>query len=60
VRRNDYRITLENGQIWRQTQARRYALRTGYHVRVYPSPWGESFRLAAEELNGFIQVQRIQ
>jgi hypothetical protein len=55
---NRYRVTLENGQVWRQMQAKRYLLRPGHQVRIYPSRWGESYRLSAEELNGFIQVER--
>ena len=55
-----YLITLENGQVWRQMVAERYRLRVGHNVRIYPSRWGKSFRLSAEELKGFIQVERVR
>jgi len=55
-----YLITLENGQVWRQMVAKRYRLRVGHNVRIYPSRWGKSFRLSAEELKGFIQVERVR
>jgi hypothetical protein len=55
-----YLITLENGQVWRQMVAERYRLRVGHKVRIYPSRWGKSFRLSAEELKGFIQVERVR
>ena len=55
-----YLITLENGQAWRQMVAERYRLRVGHNVRIYPSRWGESFRLSAEGLKGFIQVERVR
>ena len=55
-----YLITLENGQVWRQMVAERYRLRKGHNVRIYPTRWGESFRLSAEGLKGFIQVERVR
>ena len=55
---NEYLITLENGQIWRQTGSKRYPLQVGHHVRIYPTHWGNSFRLTAEKSKGFIQVER--
>lgn len=55
-----YLITLENGQVWRQMVAERYRLRVGHNVRIYPSRWGKSFRLSAEGLKGFIQVERVR
>ena len=55
-----YLITLENGQVWRQMVAKRYQLRVGYNVRIYPMRWGESFRLSAEGKEGFIQVERVR
>ncbi len=57
---NTYLITLENGQVWRQMEAKRYRLQVGDSVRVYPSRWGSSYRLSVEGLNGFIQVERIR
>jgi hypothetical protein len=55
-----YLITLENGQVWRQMVGTRYRLEVGDKVRIYPSRWGESFRLSAEGLKGFIQVERVR
>jgi len=55
-----YLITLENGQVWRQVVAERYRLEVGDKVRIYPSRWGKSFRLSAEGLKGFIQVERVR
>lgn len=59
-RRNQHVITLENGQVWRQSLAKRYPLRVGQEVRIYSTRWGDSSRLSAIEANGFIQVERIQ
>lgn len=53
-------ITLASGQVWRQTHSKRYNLRKGDEVRVYPSRWGDSYRLESERLRGFIQVGRVQ
>jgi hypothetical protein len=55
-----YLITLENGQVWRQMVGARYQLRVGHHVRIYPTGWGTSFRLSAEGVKGFIQVERVR
>lgn len=57
---NAYQVTLANGQIWRQIESKRYPLRVGYTVRVYPSRWADSYRLSAEELNGFIRIEPVQ
>jgi hypothetical protein len=57
---NAYLITLDNGQVWRQTQAKfGYLLRPGYDVRVYSSRW-RSFRLTSRQLPGYIQVERVR
>ena len=58
--RNMLTITLASGQVWRQTHTRRFNLREGDEVRIYPSAWGESYRLETDRLNGFIQVGRVQ
>lgn len=58
--RNMLTITLASGQVWRQTHTKRFNLRKGDEVRIYPSRWGESFRLETDRLNGFIQVGRVQ
>ncbi|HEX6996245.1 MAG TPA: hypothetical protein VF339_19100 [Gammaproteobacteria bacterium] len=57
---NSYIVTLENGQVWRQVRPKFYPLRPGHRVRIYPTNWGDSYRMSAEELNGFIQVERIR
>jgi hypothetical protein len=57
---NSYVITLDNGQVWRQTYTEWYPLRPGQKVRVRPSRWGGTFWLTADEANGFIQVKRVR
>lgn len=52
-------ITLESGQRWQQMLSKRYALQAGDDVRIYPTRWGSSFRLSAERLGGYIQVERV-
>jgi hypothetical protein len=54
-----YMITLDNGQIWRQSQAKRYPLFVGATVELRPSPWGPSYRLTDPNVGNFIQVRRI-
>ena len=58
--RDRYRITLDTGAIYEQRFAERYMLRVGQRVRIYRSQWGESQRLQADGVNGFIQVMRVQ
>lgn len=55
-----WQITLASGQVWHQINSKNYRLREGMEVRIYPSPFGGSFRLSATNVNGFIQVQRVQ
>ena len=57
---NQWEVTLASGQVWQQINSKRYRLREGMEVRIYASPFGGSFRLSATNLNGFIQVRRIQ
>lgn len=58
---NQHLITLENGQVWRQTRPdSRFRMRSGHHVRVYPTRWGDDYRMSVEELRGYIQVERVQ
>ena len=57
---NAYMITLENGQVWRQMRPESYPLRPGQDVRIYGTRWGTASRLTADELKGFIQVERVQ
>jgi hypothetical protein len=53
-------ITLANGQVWRQTSSDRYPLAVGHEVRVYPTRFGDYFRLSASELRSFVQVERVR
>jgi hypothetical protein len=57
---NAYVITLDNGQIWEQTEPKRYPLRPGLEVRIYPTRWGNRYRLAGLDSGGHIQVQRLR
>jgi hypothetical protein len=57
---NSYVITLEDGQVWRQTYPERYRLRAGHRVTIRPTRWGESYRLEGEGLNGYIQVEKVR
>lgn len=57
---NQYMITLVNGQVWRQMVPERYMLQVGQDVRIYPTRWGQSYRLAVEKLGGYIQVERVK
>ncbi|MEY4640724.1 MAG: hypothetical protein RLZZ227_718 [Pseudomonadota bacterium] len=52
-------VTLASGQQWRQMLSKRYALKVGDEVRIYSTRWGSSYRLSAERLDGFVQVQRV-
>jgi hypothetical protein len=57
---NTWTITLDNGQVWRQTPPKFYPLRPGIEVRLYPTGWGDSYRLTVAEQKSFIQVQRVR
>jgi hypothetical protein len=57
---NSYVITLENGQVWRQTVAKQYRLRPGMQVRIRGTHWGSASRLTADEINSYIQVERVR
>ena len=57
---NAYLITLDNGQVWRQTVPMSYRLREGAEVRLYPSQWGDGYRLTDDNLRGYIQVERVR
>jgi hypothetical protein len=46
--------------VWQQSFTGSYNLREGMDVRIYRSKWGASYRLSAQGLNGFIQVERIR
>jgi hypothetical protein len=53
-------VTLTNGQVWRQTNSDRYNLLVGHQVRIYPTAFGQYFRLSSTEARGFIQVERVR
>jgi hypothetical protein len=57
---NTWTITLDNGQVWRQTTPKSFVLRPGMEVRLYPTKWGDSYRLTSGGPNGFIQVERVR
>lgn len=56
---NRWLITLGSGQVWRQVLTKRYFLKEGDDVRIYPSGWGSSYRLTSDRISGFIQVERV-
>ena len=60
ARPNQWLIRLASGQVWRQTHPKRINLREGDNVRIYPSHWGDNFRLETPRLSGFIQVLRVE
>lgn len=53
-------ITLDNGQVWRQTYPQAYALTPGVQVTLRPSRWGGAFRLTGDGMNGYIQVEKVR
>ena len=57
---NAWLITLDNGQVWRQSVPETYLLQAGMRVTLRPSKWGAAYRLSADELRGYIQVQRVK
>jgi len=57
---NAWLITLDNGQVWRQNTPQRFALKMGQRVTLRTSKWGTSYRLSADTLSGFIQVERVR
>jgi hypothetical protein len=57
---NSYLITLDNGQVWRQTFPQWFPLQSGQRVTLRTSKWGKSYRLTVDELSGFIQVERVR
>jgi len=56
---HSYVITLDNGQVWRQTVPKNYGLREGIPVRIYYSRW-RAYRLTNDQLKSFIQVERVR
>lgn len=59
-RPNLWRIRLASGQLWRQVHPKRYNLKVGDNVRIYPSRWGDDYRLQIDRLSGFIQISRVE
>lgn len=57
---NQLVVTLSNGQIWRQSNSKRYPLKEGQSLRIYATRWGNDYRLTVQELGGFIQVERVK
>jgi len=57
---NAWVITLDNGQIWQQVQPEAYPLRAGLEVRIYPTNWGDSYRLIGAGTGRHIQVRRVR
>ncbi len=56
---NLLQVTLSSGQQWRQMISKRYPLEVGDEVRIYSTRWGSSFRLSAERVGSYIQVERV-
>jgi hypothetical protein len=57
---NAYLITLDNGQVWLQTEPKQYPLRPGLDVRIYPTSWGDNYRLHGLGTGSHIQVRRVR
>lgn len=57
---NAWLVTLDNGQVWEQVRPEWYPLRPGQEVRLYPTRWGDSYRLSSIVRGGYIQVQRVR
>lgn len=57
---NSWLITLDNGQVWRQTTPEYYPLRVGLDVRIYFAERWRSYRLTNEALRRYIQVERVR
>jgi hypothetical protein len=57
---NAFLITLDNGQVWRQTRPDSYvSLRVGQDVRIYYSRW-RAYRLDGPQIRGYLQVERVR
>jgi hypothetical protein len=57
---NSYLITLDNDQVWRQKEPKWFPLRVGQAVKIFPSSWGDTFRLSVQGLSGYLQVERVR
>lgn len=60
IQHQQWQITLAGGQVWNQMISKRYMLEVGEEIKIYPSMWGNSYRLTSDRLKGFIQVERVQ
>ena len=60
VEPNAYLITLDNGQVWRQNQPKRYFLLTGVEVELQSTRWGHSYRLRDPNVGSYISVERVR
>ena len=60
VEPNEYLITLDNGQVWRQNQPKRYFLLTGVEVQLQSTRWGPSYRLRDPNVGSYISVERVR
>jgi hypothetical protein len=57
---NAFLITLDNGQVWRQTRPDSYlSLKVGQEVRIYFSRW-RAYRLDSPQMRGYLQVERVR
>ena len=52
-------ITFDNGQVWKQTDSRKYKLKQGESVYIEKGALG-SFLLGVDDRNGTIRVKRLQ
>lgn len=59
LKQNLIEVTLESGQVWRQMLSKRYPVNVGDTVIIRPTRWGSAYRMTAERISGFIQVERV-
>jgi hypothetical protein len=57
---NQFEISLDNGQVWRQSRPKRYNLYLGAEVTLRPGRWGPSYRLTDPKVGNFVQVKRVK
>jgi len=58
---NAWVITLDSGQVWRQTYPERYPLQVGKRVQISERRnFGSGYRLTVVGANGFIQVAPVR
>jgi hypothetical protein len=57
---NAFLITLDNGQVWRQTRPDPYlSMKVGQDVQISFSRF-RSYRLTSPDMRGFVQVERVR